>query len=158
MVVNLIATFRQIRQTGRQTQRHAMFRAGVPSRSRSSLSVVVQFLRMGDSFSTPPLIVTNVRINFLCLGFGRAARVLSPLHALLCGDIGHCFLFLLMAVVLFTIRQKQPRTFPVAADSPQIRLHIPESEIAQFYSETLHDACHGCPERRGSLALANPTV
>lgn len=63
-----------------------------------------------------------------------------------------------MAVVLFTIRQKQHRTFTVAADSPQIRLHIPESEIAQFYSETLHEACHGCPDLRGSLALANPIM
>lgn len=53
-----------------------------------------------------------------------------------------------MAVVLFTIRQKQHRTFTVAADSPQIRLHIPESEIAQFYSETLLEAYHGCPDPR----------
>lgn len=37
---------------------------------------------------------------------------------LLGGDIGHCFLFLLMAVVLFTIRQQQDGTFSVAADSP----------------------------------------
>lgn len=65
---------------------------------------------------------------------------LIPLLALLCGDIGHCFLFLLMAVVLFTIREKQHRTFTVAADSPQIRLHIPESEIARVYSKTLHEA------------------
>lgn len=53
-----------------------------------------------------------------------------------------------MAVVLFTIGQKQHRTFIVAADSPQIRLYIPESEIAQFYSETLHEACHGSPDLR----------
>lgn len=52
-----------------------------------------------------------------------------------------------MAVVLFTIRKKQHRTFTVAADSPQIRFHIPESEIAQFYSETLHETCRGCPDQ-----------
>lgn len=44
-----------------------------------------------------------------------------------------------MAVVLFTIREKQHRTFTVAADSPQIRLRMPEREIAQFYSEPAMD-------------------
>lgn len=45
-----------------------------------------------------------------------------------------------MAVVLFTIREKQDGTFSVAADSPQIRLHILKREIAWFYSVTLHKA------------------
>lgn len=74
----------------------------------------------------------------LTLRFWRIEHVLSS--SLLCGDIGHCFLFLLMAVVLFTIREKQDATFSVAADSPQIRLHIPKHEIAWFYSVTLHKA------------------
>lgn len=70
----------------------------------------------------PLLIVTKCTSRIFCVTFRfeRSEHVSSL--CLLCGDIGHCFLFLLMAVVLFTIREKQDGTFSVAADSPQIRV------------------------------------
>lgn len=76
MVLNLITRFHQIR---RNAAPDAPWCPGsgqaFPPRSRLSLSALLdEFLHLGDSFSkTPPFIVTNVRINFLCLG-GRVGR------------------------------------------------------------------------------------
>lgn len=111
-----------------------------------------EFLHVGDGFGGSSLHCHIRRNDFPFVWTG-----LIPLLAVLSGDVGHCFPFLLMAVVLFSIREKQLRTFTVAADSPQIRLHMPKREIAGFNAETLHEPAVEVltTVHRGSGALAN---
>lgn len=68
------------------------------------------------------LIVTHVQIESIVQLMGDFQFLTCLILLLLCcGDVGQCFLFLLMAVVLFTIRQKQDGEFLAAADLSQIR-------------------------------------
>lgn len=73
-----------------------------------------------DIFETPCELLQVYKSNPLFNPRFGVEHVLS--YSLVCADIGHCFLSLLMVIVLFTIRDKQDGTFSVADESPQIRL------------------------------------
>lgn len=81
-------------------------------------------------------IVTNVQCQSFCLTL--RFWELNRTHPLLSQQRWHWTLFPLPAdgCCSFLYQGEAGQDFSVAADSPQIRLHIPKHEIAWFYSYT----------------------
>lgn len=122
VLVNLITRFCQMRQMEHQTENSPRPSSvcALPCLMSFSFTQQIVFVCLRfviNSTSWMEKTVSKLPVNcykctnrILCLTprFG-IEHVLSS--SLLCGDIGHCFLLLLMVIVLFTIREKQDGFF-----------------------------------------------